>query len=95
MSNLIDRIFVIDDIISQANQKKIYDTMYGYNFLWNHIFDPTFPGKKSDKGTSFSSVWDSSNTSVDYPVLQAVLKRFNLSSVGTYQTRSFLHIANP
>ena len=95
MSNLIDRIFVIDDIISQAHQKKIYDTLYGDNFHWYHIFDPTFPGKKSDKGTSFSSVWDSSNTSVDYPILNGVLKKFKLSSVGTYHTRSFLHIANP
>ena len=65
MSNLIDRIFVIDDIISQAHQKKIYDTLYGDNFHWYHIFDPTFPGKKSDKGTSFSSVWDLYNNYVD------------------------------
>ena len=95
MSNLIDRIFVIDDIISQVNQKKIYDTLYHHDFIWHHIFDPTFCGKNSDKGTSFSSVWDSSNTSVDYPILQAALKRFKLSSIGTYKTRSFLHIANP
>ena len=92
---MTERIFVIDDIISQSDQKKIYDTVYGHNFNWNHIFDPTFPNKKSNRGTTFSSVWDSSNTSVDYPILNGVLKKFELSSLGTYQTRSFLHIANP
>ena len=90
-----ERIFVIDDIISQSDQKKIYDTVYGHNFNWYHIFDPTLPDKKSNRGTTFSSVWDSSNTSVDYPILNRVLKKFELSSLGTYQTRAFLHIANP
>ena len=96
MSNLIDRIFVIDDIISQANQKKIYDTLYHHDFIWHHIFDPTFFVEKSRiKAHPFLLFGIHLILQVDYPILQAALKRFKLSSIGTYKTRSFLHIANP
>tara|TARA_B100000214_G_scaffold99184_1_gene69081 strand:+ start:224 stop:925 length:702 start_codon:yes stop_codon:yes gene_type:complete len=96
---ILDEMLVIDNVISEHHQNYIEQLCFGHKFPWFYNFDPTFPNRVSERGTTFSSLLLSKDTKSEYfqiflPIAFNVYNTLNLQDASIFNCRAFLHIKN-
>lgn len=94
-------IFEFDNIISDYHQNYLETLFFSQQFYWCYNNDPTFPGKRSSRGSTFSSLllnkdlnFKSQFLDIVLPIAFSSFDKLKINNADVFNVRSFLHIKN-